>query len=52
MTDILVAVLNSVVAMTDNAFSRAFQLLWLQILFEHRRYERRDRAAGRIGYFS
>jgi hypothetical protein len=38
--------------MTDHAFSAAFQLLWLQILFEHRRYARRDRAVGRIGYFS
>jgi hypothetical protein len=52
MTDYLVAVFNSAVAMTDHAFSSAFQLLWLQILFEHRRYARRDRAAARIGYFS
>lgn len=52
MTDFLAAAFNSAVATTDHAFSRAFQLLWLQILSEHQRYARRDRAAGRTGYFS
>ncbi len=52
MTGFLFSALNSALAATDSAFSRTFQLLWLQILSEHRRHARRRRHTSRLVYFS
>lgn len=52
MTDFLLSTLKSALAATDSAFSRTFQVLWMQILSEHRRHARRRRHTTGLVYFS